>query len=227
MLNCMSLPLCYIKHMQNTLQSMRHWFGVLSSAIPYFALGWVLLDVWRHPLDWDSGRWIPFAVGLLVLEFILIHSGVFMTMLAARQNTAKRAMLFIALTGFYSLFVIGVSASIGSTELIWIFVSVLLGRAVGLFTQLDENPQRILKRSGISMFLYIIAAFASVLLPIPELGVTQDILNQVYASRGGGVWEREPQRAIAMASAYFFAMGGVEVFVFGLRGSQTVRQSVS
>ncbi len=214
--------------MQNSLSLIRHWFGALSSAIPCFALSWVLLDVWRHPLNWDNGKWVPFAVGLLVLEFILIHSGVFMTMLAARQNSATgRALVFVALIGFYSLFVFGVSASIGSTELIWIFVSVLLGRAVGLFTQLDEDPQRILKRSGISMFLYIIAAFASVLLPIPELGITPDVLNQVYPGRGGGVWEREPQRAIAVASAYFFAMGCVEFFVFGLRGSKTVRQSVS
>ena len=74
-------------------------------------------------------------------------------------------------------------------------------------------PQRI--AAGIT--LYLLVVFATVLIPIPEWGVSSAIVNDVYPQRGGGLWEQEPERAIAGGAVYFLLIGLLELY-WGLRG---------
>jgi hypothetical protein len=50
----------------------------------------------------------------------------------------------------------------------------------------------------------------------PSLGLTPEVLDQLYPERGSGLWQREPHRAIGMGCAYF-AMTGLFSILFSWR----------
>ena len=53
---------------------MRQIEGIIV-AIPCFALASTLMLTWIDPMSVDEGRWVRFGVGIMVLEFVLVHSG--------------------------------------------------------------------------------------------------------------------------------------------------------
>ena len=70
--------------------------GVVVS-LPCFALASVLLRTWIDPLSVDDGRWVRFGVGILALEFVLVHAG---GMLAAARMSRKIGTLKLCLAAF-------------------------------------------------------------------------------------------------------------------------------
>lgn len=72
-----------------------------------------------------------------------------------------------------------------------------------------------MKRIGFGMLLYLLAVMGSIFLPIPELGINSSVLADVYPQRGSGLWEKQPERAIAAAAAYFLLLGLGELFILG------------
>jgi hypothetical protein len=172
----------------------------------------------------DEGSWVRFGVGLMVLEFVLLHSGAFIGGIAATKADLKdKARLLGSLLFFYSLMVWGFSVSFDSTALAWIFAAVTIGRLITAITASAEGETAknvMAARSGIGITLYLLAVFASVMLPIPEWGMTSAIVADVYPNRGGGVWEVNPERAIAAAAGYFLLLGIAELFILGPVGKQ-------
>ncbi|NKB35095.1 MAG: hypothetical protein GKR91_18520 [Pseudomonadales bacterium] len=192
------------------------WIGAISSAAPCFYLSWVLVNVWRDPMSWDDGNWVRLGVGLMALEFVLLHSGAFISaMIATKDKISKKLQIAAGLMLFYTLMVVGFAYSFDSIQLLWIFGAVSLSRLITALTNASEGAQTMMARSALGIILYMAAVFGTIMLPIPELGISTEILNEVYPGRGGGVWEREPERAIAGAAVYFAALGLVELFILG------------
>lgn len=190
------------------------WIAAVVAAAPCFYLSWVLVNVWREPMAWDDGNWVRLGVGLLLLEFILLHSGAFMVgVLGQQQDMKKQLKLALALLAFYSLMVWAFAVSLNTPALMWIFGGIVLGRSLNLLLNPADNKKEIMARSGIGVILYLLVVFGTVFLPIPELGITGSVLTEVYPDRGGGLWEREPERAIAGAALYFFLIGLAEITV--------------
>lgn len=64
------------------------WVAAIVATVPCFYLSWVLVNVWREPMAWSDGNWVRLGVDLLLLEFILLHSGAFMVgVLGQHQNS--------------------------------------------------------------------------------------------------------------------------------------------
>lgn len=188
------------------------WFGALSSALPCFYLSWILLNVWRDPMSWDGGEWVRLGLGLMILEFVLLHSGAFMASVMAKQESlGKRLQILAGLIVFYALMVLGFAFSLDSQSLLWIFGGVCLGRLATALTNAEEGAATMMARSANGVLLYILIVFGTVFLPVPEWGITSAVLAEVYPDRGGGLWEREPERAIAGATLYFLLMGIAEI----------------
>jgi hypothetical protein len=188
------------------------WSGALSSALPCFYLSWVLLNVWRDPMAWNEGEWVRLGLGLLILEFVLLHSGAFMAAVIARQQAlGKKLQYLFGLFAFYSLMVLGFALSLDSSSLLWIFAGVCAGRLITAISNASEGAELMMARSANGVLLYILVVFATVLLPIPQWGIDAQVLADAYPHRGGGLWEREPHRAIAGATVYFFLLGIAEI----------------
>ncbi len=202
----------------STLHLLRHWAGVALSAIPLLVLSAILLDVWRDPLAWDNGRWVPYGVGLLLIEFLILHSGAFLGSLMSPEiplgQRLKAAAGFVAM---YSLMVWGMAMAVNSPSLLWIFAGVTLSRIAAIITLAPDGREAMMARAGIGTMIYLLVVAGTIFIPIPEWGITHSVVADVMPNRGSGLWQTDPHRAIAGAAVYFFLMGVAEVVVFGKR----------
>ncbi len=198
-----------------TSRSMQ-WVAAIGAALPCFYLSYVLVRVWIDPRAVDDGNWVRFGVGLMVLEFILLHSGAMTTGFMAKQTeTAEKLKLFFGLLLFYTVMVVAFAYTLESIALLWIFAAVSAGRLLAALTHASAEQAESQKRIGIGMLLYLLAVMGSVFLPIPEYGINSSVLAEFYPQRGSGLWERQPERAIAAAAAYFLLLGLCELFILG------------
>lgn len=202
------------------------WVAAIAAALPCFYLSWVLVGVWREPMAWDDGNWVRLGVGLLLLEFLLLHSGAFMVaMLQLKAEFRKRLQMTIGLLAFYSLMVWAFAVSLDAPALIWIFAGITLGRSLSLLRSPDESKQAIMARSAIGVVLYLLVVAGTIFLPIPELGISNSVLNAVYPDRGTGLWEEMPERAIAGAALYFLLIGLAEITILRAGNGKANKQS--
>ena len=192
---------------------MSAWLGRIAATVPLLYLSYVLFSVWYEPMAWDDGNWVTLGLGLMLLEFVTLHSGVFIVVgMRSREALNRRWFFVLGITAFYALLVLGFAMGVGQPQLLWIFALVMLGRLVSL--AFDDNPDAVaaemIARSTIGTVLYLLVVFGTIFVPIPELGITREVLDDVYPQRGSGVWEAEPHRAIAGAAVYFALLGFAE-----------------
>ena len=191
------------------------WVSALASGIPYLVLSYVLIQVWIEPMAWDDGQWVPFGVGLLLMEFLLLHSGAFIGAMVAMQTTVLARLKYLAaLLAVYTLLAWAFAMSTGGAALMKVFVAVMAGRLVSVVLESGTGSQGMTARSALGIALYVVIGGLTVMIDVPELGITRDVLNEVYSHRGGGLWEQQPQRAIAGAALYFGLMGLAELLLF-------------
>lgn len=163
-----------------------------------------------------EGSWVRFGVGLMLLEFILLHSGgMVSTLMAKEDNLRDKLKLFFGLFFFYTIMVLTFAYVLESQALLWIFAAVSVSRLVTAFSYSNADQLESQKRVGIGIMLYLFAVAISIFAPIPELGITRDIVAEVYPQRGSGLWEQSPERAIAAAALYFLLLGLCELFILG------------
>jgi hypothetical protein len=187
---------------------------ILSGILSVAGCAWMcalLLRTWVDPMAVEGGRWVALGVGIMVMEFILVHSG---TMIAgAGMMGPSPWKLVLALVGLYSLFGLAIAFAFDSMLLLGTFAAIMIPRVMAAVSPSSEARTLTLARSGISAMLYLVVAFVSVLVPFPEGGLDSSVLNAVYPDRGDGEWEREPQRALAAGALYFGVLALVELGV--------------
>ena len=101
------------------------------AATPCFILAGTLAITWIDPLRVDAGSWVKFGVAIMVLEFILVHSGGMMaSMLSDKDEQANwnQLKLLTGATLFYAIFVAAMAFSFNSWTLFYIFTAVMISR---------------------------------------------------------------------------------------------------
>lgn len=195
----------------------QHWVqNRLSGFVSGLSCLWLaatLFWVWVDPMAWDDGHWVRFGVGILIIEFLALHSSVFITNLIASAETSSQKLKYgLGFFVFYSLMAFGIAAGVGSYSLVAILGAMMLARTFAAFAQDPATLAHTNARSALGITLYILLCGATVFIDIPEMGITNSVLAEVYPNRGGGVWERHPERAIVAAAIYFGIMGLVEIY---------------
>ena len=80
------------------------WFNCLWSAASCWIMAAMFVTAWWWPLDLENGRWVKLGVGVLMLEFILIHSGAFLNHVMTQKAGWARDKTLLGLTTCYTLF---------------------------------------------------------------------------------------------------------------------------
>lgn len=187
----------------------------LITALPDLGMAVFCLMAWLAP-----ERFGPSVVGYIVLvmllEFIVIHSAAFMGSLAVGAVEVKPMLRWgptagiVGLGLFYSLFVLGFCLAFHTwwpMGAFWLLtLNRLLGTIVGQGETAAESRKLIATGWGVGAMAYLLGAFATMLLPIPRLGI-RDGLHGV----GGGLWVDEPWRAVAFGVVYFGLVGWYEL----------------
>ena len=209
-------------------RGLRGFFGVLTAA-PCFVLAATLILNWIDPMSVNQGKWVRFGVGIMVLEFVLVHSGAMMSSWQ-RSKEPGQWKVFLVMFGFYALFAGAMAAAFKSWELFLLFSVVMATRwmtccrMASVRSVPQHAPEIAMRRSGLSVLFYMFAVFCSIIIAIPELGISASVVSDVYPDRGSGAWERDPERALA-AGVIYFSLLGVAELVAGFRSPPPAAES--
>ena len=193
------------------------WLAGVVQSGPDLALAGAFLVTWLRP-----GTFGPLAVKHLVLvmllEFIVIHSSGFMGVVTLSAGSAVRRVLVILGLGLlYSLFTGAFSLAFHTS---WPFVSFwvltanrMLGVIVSPVADLKE-ANVVMAGWALSVVSYLGCCFLTVLVPMPRLGITPEVVTR-QAFSGSGLWIDRPHTAIAFGTFYFLAVGLGELLLLG------------
>ncbi len=172
----------------------------------------LFITAWWWPLQLEDGRWVKLGVGVMVLEFILVHSGGVMHHLMVEKAAWNPLQQVLGFIGLYLLFGASIALVFKSWWLLGSFALVMSGRLYAVFHGMGEMDRAIAqRRMSASVLLYLGLLFTTLVLPVPPGGVTPEILDSVWPNRGGGAWTDQPEKALAMGAAYFLLLGLVEM----------------
>lgn len=177
----------------------------LFKALPDLITAGMFFWVWLDPTGWRR-EFVAQGLLIMLVEFILIHSGGFFGAIVLNPdvNRGRRLKMALGLGAFYALFVAVWSWQFKSwwplVFFLWLLgskiVDVLLNRRAT-----DELRQRQMGMVAASVLFYLLCVFATLLLPLPRLGLTHH--GHYYGVPGSGEWVSHPHIVIAALVGYF------------------------
>jgi len=182
------------------------------SILPTLVLIWLLVRTWLDPLTTQHGAWLRGAIALILLEFVSLHSGVFLSALAAGiRSGVVRWTMYLALAIVYTIFIYGAALSLKDFTILKLYGLLMAGRFIGFVTARPEDRRRLAQRAFIGIGALVAAIVLTTILPVPEFGITHQVVNTLMPDRGASVWESRPQTVIAAAILYFSIMVVMEI----------------
>ena len=182
----------------------------LLKAIPDLASAGLLLALWIEPQRFGI-EWFRAGVYALLLEFFVLHAGGFLAVVVNDPQDAprKRALWAGGLGAGYLLFVALIAYSLDAAWMIAAFVWFGFSKVQGAWSATPTERDRFHAIAGWAMgvVLYLGTVVATVSFDVPELGATAALREAAGFDPKGGVWEAEPQRALAGAAIYFALTG--------------------
>ncbi len=183
------------------------------NALPDFFFAGAFLLTWFAPRAL-ADQAVTRLMLVMLLEFIIIHSAVFMgnVMLSPAAKVPRSVGIFV-LGFFYSIFAGAFSLGFRTWWPLGAFWLQTGNRLLGVVTgQPDGDAKDFLKRGWVvSILLYLGCCFVTVLLPVPALGITPAVVASLHLP-GEGLWIGEPYRVIAFGFLYFALTGWSELF---------------
>ena len=186
------------------------------SAVPDLALGATFLITWLQPYRLGD-QMVKYLIGIMLLEFIIIHSAAFMgTVAISRKRKSQKVLALVGFGLFYSLFAGGFSLAFKSPWPLIAFWGLTLNRLSrvivgGAFS--EDEKQLMLGEWAMSTVFYLLFVFMTVLLPVPRFGITPSVVSN-QGLPGEGLWIDDPHRAIAFGFLYFTSLGAVSLMTW-------------
>lgn len=189
-------------------------FERLLSALPDGLTALTFLSVWILPLGYGVNG-VRNGMLIMLVEFILVHASGFLgAQLLNPDSSRKQKTLFVL--GFGAFYLVFISAWAWTFHAWWpylAFVWLLVGKfmaAIDLRLPSGERKRRMQSDWAIGIMAYVVGVFATLMLPVPQLGITTDIIRQLHLP-GSGLWVNEPQRVIAFGVLYFAILAWVKL----------------
>ena len=180
-----------------------------ASGLPEMGLGVAFLWTWANP-DRFGRSMVSFALELMLLEFILIHSAGFMAVRSAGAATTGRRIAGMAGLGlFYSLFVGGFCLALHRIRPLvsfWVVTAQRTAADVLDPKPTDETRAWFGTSLAVNALLYMGLVGLTVVLPLPRLGITTSVRNELGIG-GSGLWQAEPHRVVVVAGMYYLLRG--------------------
>jgi hypothetical protein len=190
-------------------------FPQFISSVPDFLMGAAFLATWIDPYALGDGM-LPYLLLVMLLEFIIIHSSAFIgNIMYGDLSKQKKITMMLGFFGFYTLFVLAFSLGFGEWWPIVAFTGLMLNRMLSVLVgNLPEGEERERVKSmwAVNVLCYIVGVFATILLPIPAMGITPEVISQAGLT-GEGIWVEEPYRLAAFGFLYFTAVGYIELTI--------------
>lgn len=204
---------------QDISQTSRAWrISEWISIALYAGLVFQYISLWRDPAPGDAETIIALT-GLVLFEFVLAHSGVFMSLF-------PRKIALLIFVPFYGLFAIVMNNSVPGNTILILYCGVVLMRMRFMFSNPSDSAKaKAFGLSFLSVFLvmFCMIGFSAAADSLPKLGLTQAYLNAVdFKGLSGttGDFTRSPHAAMAMGATYFTLLALLEIWIYGLLKKQ-------
>lgn len=187
-----------------------YFFDIIDILFTLF-LSYQFLSLWISPGMQDAATIYSLAV-LIVFEFIMVHSGVFMAFMPLRWSV----FLFFPI---YGLFALAFNTMIPDNTIIWLYMIVVLNRMRFSFVQVNKEARaRQVGNSAFAAMLYFILVMVISLASgiIPDFGLTDEYLNASgYHSvkMNGGLFLDTPKVALCFGALYYFLLAAFDMLV--------------
>ncbi|MGB7212158.1 MAG: hypothetical protein WBC97_05965 [Gemmatimonadales bacterium] len=179
------------------------------AALPNFLIAGTAILTWLDPTILGVTK-VGYFLLLMLLEFIVIHSAAFMGNVAyGKPPKMGRLAAILGLALFYTLFVGAFALTFHQTWPLWAFWVLVLNRMAGvLLGQGGDDGTAAVARAGwaAGVMFYLLAAFLTVILPLPRFGITPDVVAAQHF-KATGLWIEQPWRMLAMTAVYFMLQG--------------------
>lgn len=172
------------------------------------ALAYVYIKLWVAPQPDELDQVFYMAI-LMGFEFIMVHSGVFMTVMPFKLSV----LIFVPI---YALFALAFTSMVGDLSILWLYLVVVLNRMRCAFFNTDkETKAQLMGTSALAAMIYflliMILAIGSSL--IPKLGLSDAFLqaaNYAEVKKHGGLLTDEPQVAMCFGALYYTLLAVVD-----------------
>jgi hypothetical protein len=184
-------------------------FSRLLAALPDAATATVYAWTWWSPFHFGADT-VKSLMLIMLMEFLVVHSGAFigLTVLSDSATRMAKTLVILGFGAFYMLFAGAFSLAFHSWWPALSFLWLLLSKfAVVWLTPLapEDEAQRMRTLWGISVAFYLLAVFAGVILPLPALGLSPEVVPSLHLP-GEGLWIEHPHTVIASGLLYFTAV---------------------
>jgi hypothetical protein len=167
---------------------------------------------WWWPMAVDHGRWVRLCVGMLLVEFFVIHSGGALVSMADLADGAERRKMLLRLAAIYAAIGAVVVVGFHSWEILCSFVAVLSGRFMAAWRARNEADKAAFRRrTAVITVLFVGLLLLSAVAHVPPGGLTPRVLGAVWPNPGRGTWQQHPEKALAVGAAYFLVLGLLEL----------------
>ncbi len=180
------------------------------AAVPNFVLAGTFVVTWVSPSALGE-RMIPYLVLVMLLEFFILHSSALLgAFMAGEFPRTTKTLIVLVLAVAYTLFVGAFSLAFRTWWPLVTFWLLTLNRLLGPFLRGHAATERekifVFFSWGVGVVAYLVFAFATTLLPVARLGVSEAVVRAQRVP-GEGLWIDEPHRVLAFGVYYFTVMG--------------------
>lgn len=193
--------------------------------VPMLLLAITLVLIWIDPSGPERVNWLRAAATLVLIEFLLLHSGAFMAVGPVLSDRVwLRLLWFLGFGLVYGFSLVMFARWTGSSYILWMLLGVLLSRVITLVILTDKRGTILmLQRSAIGMVILLLTALIC-FLPLPPLGITEELRYQAFGAADDFL-RAHPQRTLAWGVVYFLLMACIEVLA-GWRTPDWTQQQV-
>ena len=196
------------------------------AALPDGITAAMFLAVWVHPFVFGALS-VKTAMLTMLVEFFLIHATGFFTAIANQPKSDRKLRVggVLGLSVFYVLMIGAFAWSFGEWWPLLAFGWLAVGKLAWVRNSApvsdDDTMLQMAAWAG-SVVAYLFACFATVVAPVPRLGMTAELQPQFGFGEGqGGLWIEEPQRVVAMGALYFGLLCATKLLAARWRAKRT------
>jgi len=195
-------------------------FSLIDIALTCY-MAYLILSLWLYPQANDVELIYNLAT-LMAFEFIMVHSGVFMSFLGRSWKAWLGAIIF------YGLFALVFNLFVTDNRILFLYAGVVLNRMLSGIMTSDETAKE--KRIGFSA-LYAVIYFLLIMFVgiysflIPEFGLTESFLQSSdYHDMviHGGSFTDTPHIAMCFGVLYYASLSLVAVYALFYRPKPVV-----
>jgi len=207
---------------------MRNVLPRLLAGLPDAVTAALFLIAWIDP-SIPGPEYVKNLMLVMLIEFIVMHSSAFYSVIATAggESAIRRSLFLIGLSAFYLTFVVGFALAFDSTWPLFAFGWLFVSRFIHLWVhpaQSGAEAARMMSLWGASALAYLVGAFATVMLPLPALGIAPEVIASMHLP-GSGEWIERPYTVLAFGTFYFAVQAWVKYALSGSDAKQIASRS--